>query len=159
MPELNTSDIDPNVDILRTSGRLDKTIFEKACLEAFLKDASDYKDEEERKMRAEVEGNRMYAEWKEKINDGGWQLYITGPDQGENDLVEVEMPDLLEVKDKYGEELYNAIKIAWLEEQERRRTGVSLKPWNYEARREQTLTELLVPLQERIQFLKEQALE
>lgn len=84
--------------------------------------------------RAMLESGILSNEWKWKITRR-------------------QRPDFSELKDKYGEELHNAIKIAWIEAQESRSTGVQLKPWNYEAGREQTFTELLVPVQAQIQTL------
>ncbi|CAH2067946.1 unnamed protein product [Thlaspi arvense] len=152
LPELNTPENDPLVDKLRVPGHLDPMMFQTACIKHNTRDPAMGND------RAVLEAEILCNEWRGKISDGVWELYITGPDQEEDDLVQVEMPDLLDLKDKYGEELYNAIKVAWIEAQEGRRRDVQLKPWDYEAGREQTLSNLLVPLQARIQFLKEQPL-
>lgn len=109
-----------------------------------------------RKDRALLEAETLCNEWRSKTSNGVWELYIEGPEQGEegeDDWVQVEAQDLLDLREKYGDELYKAMKIAWTESQERTRIGVQLKPWDYVAGREKTLTELLVPLREKIQFL------
>lgn len=144
------------MDILRAPGRLDREIFHRACVKACLTDPSNHDNEDRREARGIELANALHSEWTAKLN-GDWMLHITGPDQLEDDeldFIRMEMPDILDVKEKYGDELYNTIKIAWYEVQERRRTGVMFKPWNYVAGREQTLTELLGLLQERIQILR-----
>ncbi|KAL0725924.1 hypothetical protein Bca4012_040523 [Brassica carinata] len=156
LPELNTSENGPLVDIVRVPGYLDPKMFEAACLKACLNNPSDGREKETaRKDRALLEAETLCYEWRSKTTNGLWELYIKGLEQGEeeDDWVQVEAQDLLDLKEKYGEELYKAIKIAWTESKEGTRTGVQLKPWDYEAGREKTLTELLVPLGEQIQFL------
>lgn len=137
------------VDIVRVPGYLDPKMFEAACLD---NPCDDREGETMRKDRALLEAETLCNEWRSKTSNGLWELYIEGPEQGE-EWVQVEAQDLLDLKEKYGEEIYRAIKIAWTESKERTRTGVHLKPWDYEAGREKTLTELLVPLGEQIQFL------
>ncbi|CAN7065784.1 unnamed protein product [Brassica oleracea var. botrytis] len=153
LPELNTPEKGPLVDIVRVPGYLDPKMFEAACLN----NPSDGREKEiMRKDRALLETETLCNEWRSKTSNGVWELYIEGPEQGEegeDDWVQVEAQDLLDLREKYGDELYKAIKIAWTESQERTRTGVQLKPWDYVAGREKTLTELLVPLREKIQFL------
>ncbi|KAL0665508.1 hypothetical protein Bca4012_102346 [Brassica carinata] len=150
LPELNTPEKGPLVDIVRVPGYLDPKMFEAACLN----NPSDGREKEiMRKDRALLEAETLCNEWRSKTSNGVWELYIEGPEQGEDDWVQVEAQDLLDLREKYGDELYEAIKIAWTESQERTRTGVQLKPWDYVAGREKTLTELLVPLREKIQFL------
>ncbi|KAJ0231750.1 NOG1 [Hirschfeldia incana] len=152
LPELNTPENGPLVDIVRVPGYLDPKMFEAACLNNPSDDGRE--GETMRKDRAILEAETLCNEWRSKTSNGLWELYIEGPEQGEeDDWVQVEAQDLLDLKEKYGEELYNVIKIAWAESKERTRTGVQLKPWDYEAGREKTLTELLVPLREKIQFL------
>ncbi|CAA7020015.1 unnamed protein product [Microthlaspi erraticum] len=137
MPELNTQEDenDPSLDI-PAPGHIDPMVFHTACTIA-----SPCKPEEDAMMwerEIQQKAETLYEEWRSEINDGFSE----------------ERPDLSGLKEKYGEELYNAIKIAWIEAQESRRTGVHLKPWHKEAGREQTLTELLVPLEAQIQTLK-----
>lgn len=150
LPELNTPENGPLVDIVRVPGYLDPKMFEAACLD---NPCDDREGETMKKDRALLEAETLCNEWRSKTSNGLWELYIEGPEQGEEDWVQVEAQDLLDLKEKYGEELYRAIKIAWTESKERTRTGVQLKPWDYEAGREKTLTELLVPLGEQIHFL------
>ncbi|VVB11530.1 unnamed protein product [Arabis nemorensis] len=157
LPELNTPAIDPYVDILRIPGSLDKNIFVKACLKDPIISAHD--DEATREEKARILADVLHSDWKAKLYDPDWMLRLRGPDQrgdGENDFVMIEMPDIVAVKEKYGYELYNAIRTGWHEVNQRVRTGVSLKPWNYAAQREQNLRELLAPLGERIRSLRNQ---
>ncbi|CAH8330231.1 unnamed protein product [Eruca vesicaria subsp. sativa] len=156
LPGLNTPENGPLVDIVRVPGYLDPKMFETACLKACLNNPSDGREgESTRKDRAILDAETLCNEWRSKTSNGLWRLYTEVPEQGgeEDNWIQVEAEDLLDVKEKYGEELYKAIKIAWTESKEGRRTGVQLKPWDYEAGREKTLTELLVPLREQIQFL------
>lgn len=162
LPELNTPEKGPLVDKVRVPGYLDPKMFEAACLKACLNNPSDGREgESRRKDRAILDAETLCNEWRSKTSNGVWELYIEGPEEGEeeDDWVQVEAQDLLDLKEKYGDELYKAIKIAWTESQESTRTGVHLKPWDYDAGREKTLTELLVPLREKIQFLAMKASE
>lgn len=151
MPELNPPDLDPVLDLQRVPGYLDIRIFERACLDASLRDPSSDSDDQKRKDEAVFDAGSLRSLWRERIY-GGWMLYIVQEGIGD---IQMERPEILDVKEKYGLELYNTIKKAWFEYQERRRTGVVFKPWNYDAGREQTLTELLVPLAGTIDNLRE----
>ncbi|CAF2208334.1 hypothetical protein YC2023_093307 [Brassica napus] len=135
LPELNTPEKGPLVDIVRVPGYLNPKMFEAACLN----NPSDGREKEPmRKDRAILDAETLCNEWRSKTSNGVWELYIEGPEEGEeeDDWVQVEAQDLLDLKEKYGDELYKAIKIAWTESQESTRTGVHLKPWDYDAGRE-----------------------
>lgn len=120
MPELNAPcGNNPFEALMRTPGSLDQFIFDKACREAWAKQG---KVEDEMEMSAEAVN--LYRLWTGLIEGG-----------------HIENSDLEDLRDKYGASLYNAIKTAWVEFQELRRTGVTLKPWNHDAGREQTLSE------------------
>ncbi|CAA7020013.1 unnamed protein product [Microthlaspi erraticum] len=127
LPEINTPENNTLADIERIPGRIDPMIYYKAC--------NPGEEEPLTNERGMLESGKLSSEWALKIT-------------------RTKRPNFSELKDKYGEELYNAVKIAWIEAQESRRTGVKLKPWNYEAGREQTLAELLVLVQAQIQILK-----
>lgn len=145
MPELNAPcGNNPFEALMRTPGSLDQFIFDKACREAWAKQG---KVEDEMEMSAEAVN--LYRLWTGLIEGGQWELY---PAQGL--YGHIENSDLEDLRDKYGASLYNAIKTAWVEFQELRRTGVTLKPWNHDAGREQTLSELLEPLPMTIQNLR-----
>ncbi|CAH8358763.1 unnamed protein product [Eruca vesicaria subsp. sativa] len=145
LPELNAPcGSNPFEELIRTPGSLDEFIFHKACREAWDKEG---KAGDEMEMSAEAVN--LYRLWTGLINDEQWELY---PAQGLYGLIE--NSDLEELQDKYGASLYNAIKTAWVEILLFRRTGVTLKPWNHDAGREQTLSELLELLPSTIEDLR-----